>query len=511
MPHDLDRLQADIAQVQHDAAGFGTGRLIAENLILTSAHVLWRSRADREAGLNPKLQGWKVRLVRDSASGAWPFRYGNSVIWHNPKCDLALIQLTDSGGDALHPMLQFRVATVEGSNPHAVEARGYPRASKQAEGPRDLTPALGRLTAADPDRPLRFGIDPCDLPKDPNAGWPGMSGSAVLLRDAPDPNTIWIYGVVREVPPNFNGQLHIARLADPWMQDRVFRRLLIEAGAEDKDAEDPSDLVKVSNALAPLIAISNYSADGCINLEDIIRKIILEHKVSSRKHWIGLSQFIMPTQFSPDAFWQCIFVGLINTFGNEKTPTHAPGLVDLMNHKDSLCYRLVTPSSSFIDITCNLVASAARAALESGQDESTKSRIKADIIHKMQDWNFSAKWNRNRKIDFVDLRCDPRSKTVSVTSVDDDQLSTRPQDYPERLGTTSEMLRYISSLANSDYIVDLGNPFYPSGYAWVKFITKFIDNRRLNIDRIRVNLSDLEEWDFVNPEFDYEVWGAKSS
>jgi len=39
--YDLDRLHRDIAQIQHDDAGFGTGRLVAENLILTAAHTLW--------------------------------------------------------------------------------------------------------------------------------------------------------------------------------------------------------------------------------------------------------------------------------------------------------------------------------------------------------------------------------------------------------------------------------------------------------------------------------------
>jgi hypothetical protein len=45
MSYDLTRLQSDIAQLQHDAAGFGTGRLVAENLILTAAHTLWNKDA----------------------------------------------------------------------------------------------------------------------------------------------------------------------------------------------------------------------------------------------------------------------------------------------------------------------------------------------------------------------------------------------------------------------------------------------------------------------------------
>ena len=171
MPYDLTRLQSDIAQLQHDAAGFGTGRLVAENLFLTAAHTLW----NKEKGTGPELDGWQVRLTRDRSAGLWRFRQGNRVVWKNRACDLALIQLVDPAGGPLRPEMRLRVATVSGSNAHVVEARGYPRASKQAEGPRDLTPAFGHLTAADRDRPLRFGVDSSDLPNDPHAGWPGMS------------------------------------------------------------------------------------------------------------------------------------------------------------------------------------------------------------------------------------------------------------------------------------------------------------------------------------------------
>jgi len=235
MPYDLTRLQSDIAQLKHDDAGFGTGRLVAENLILTAAHTLW----NKEKGTGPELAGWQVRLTRDRRADGWRFRRGNRVIWHDHARDLALILLVDPEGGPLRPELRLRVATVSGSNVHAVEARGYPRASKQAEGPRDLTPALGRLTAADRDRPLRFGVDSSDLPNNPHAGWPGMSGSAVLLQDWPDQDEIWVYGVVQAVPANFDGQLSVARFADAW-QDAIFRRLLVAAGAPDKDAEDPT-------------------------------------------------------------------------------------------------------------------------------------------------------------------------------------------------------------------------------------------------------------------------------
>src|SRR5215218_3643726 len=106
MAYELDRLQADIAQVQHEAAGFGTGRLVAENLILTSAHVLY----DKDRGTGPELEGWQVRLARDRSTAAWPFRTGNCVVWHDRARDLALIQIVDAEDGPLRPRLHLRIA-----------------------------------------------------------------------------------------------------------------------------------------------------------------------------------------------------------------------------------------------------------------------------------------------------------------------------------------------------------------------------------------------------------------
>lgn len=227
------RLQADVAQIQHDNAGFGSGRLVAKNLVLTAAHTLWNS-----AG-SALPNGWQVRFARDRTKEGWRFRRESVVRWCDRARDLALIEITDFGVYPYFPKLALRVADILGNKMHHVEARGYPRASKSADRPRDLTPALGRLTAAAADRPLRFEIESSDLPNRPHLDWPGMSGSAVTLQDYPKGGVIWIYGVVQGVPANFDGQLSVSRLADAW-KDPTFRQILVEAGAPNVDAEDPT-------------------------------------------------------------------------------------------------------------------------------------------------------------------------------------------------------------------------------------------------------------------------------
>ena len=237
MPDDLTELNADIAQVQNQDAGFGTGRLVAENLILTAAHTLWR-----KIGADPVLDGWQVRLERDRKPDDWPFRRDNTVIWHDEARDLALIQLVRPEAGPLRPRLRLRVATVSWNNHHSVEARGYPRAGKEDNRPRELIPVCGKLHAGTQDKALFFGVDPADLPNHPHEDWPGISGSAVAFSDWPDRQEIWVYGVVRGVPGSFDRQLRVSRLAEVWQGDARFRSLLVKAGAPDLDAEDPTVL-----------------------------------------------------------------------------------------------------------------------------------------------------------------------------------------------------------------------------------------------------------------------------
>ena len=134
--YDLTRLQSDIAQLQHENAGFGTGRLVAENLVLTAAHTL----LNRGIGPGPTASSWQVRLAGDRSAWHRGFSVATTVVWRDEVRDLALSCLRIGKEVRSGPRLRLRDRRHIPGNAHPVEARGYPRASKEAEGPRDLTP-----------------------------------------------------------------------------------------------------------------------------------------------------------------------------------------------------------------------------------------------------------------------------------------------------------------------------------------------------------------------------------
>ena len=221
------------------------------------------------------LNEWQVRLARDRRSTEWRFREGNEVIWHNPELDLALIQVLAPEEEPLKPQFGLRVATLRTNDRPVVEIRGYPRASKREDGKRRLTSTSGRLKSDEADGPLVFGVEASDLPNTPRSGWPGISGSLVLLPDSPDPEFIWAYGVVREIPPYFDKQLAVARLADAWTTDPKFRDLLVAAGAPDEDAEDPLEASAARSRTARVRRNNNYERAINRTREHLSRGLVL--------------------------------------------------------------------------------------------------------------------------------------------------------------------------------------------------------------------------------------------
>jgi hypothetical protein len=290
-----------------------------------------------------------------------------------------------------------------------------------------------------------------------------------------------------------------ALVGQGWKADDEISIGPVEAGSEVK---------KLTGVLAPLVPLSDVVAGGDINIEVVVQRLILEHASNARKRWVGLSTFKMPTAFSRRAFSECILLGLIKAFQSENSVSQFVGLVDIAEAQGVPWCRLTTPSSYFTDVACNTTQTIVNRSLHATDRSAAKEGTRRDMMTMAADYNVSFELS-SRTIDLVEIRLDSRSKTASIHSIPNEALSTEVQDYPSRLSSTSEILRYAASLANAGPVAIMGDPFYAQGYAWAKFCAYFLDHKGFDLGRFRVNESDIEEWDYVNTEFDYEVWGRK--
>jgi hypothetical protein len=231
MGYPLEELYADVAQVWHSSAGlFGSGRLIGRNLVLTARHVV-----TPEKSALPAKDGWQVCLKAQPDQGCLWIK--GTVVWYGQgNLDLALIELQPEKGAVSIPKLKLRIGRIDQVQQHVVRGLGFPRGAK-VDNKRVLFVPSGKLDDSGQDT-LIFGIDQQYQPESPNEDWRGFSGSAVVLEDSTDSESVWIYGAAQQVPQNFTRQLDVARLAKAW-EDPGFGAILRGAGASLEPPEDP--------------------------------------------------------------------------------------------------------------------------------------------------------------------------------------------------------------------------------------------------------------------------------
>lgn len=237
---------------------------------------------------------------------------------------------------------------------------------------------------------------------------------------------------------------------------------------------------------------------------------MLHEQEIKRKRWRGLGQFRLPTTFSVRAFGELILVGLVEAFRNRE-PIEFVSIIDISSVRDLLFYRL---SSQYIELTdvinnrCERMTTEALA--QDAEPMKAKLRHEAEVSSIIGDFHLTGSINMTHGLNCHSLRCDARSKTASIRPLE--MRSTRPQDYAEKMETTSELLQYISAVMSRNRgILDMGDPFAIRANNWIKFVTSFVDNRGIDLGRIQVNDADPEEWNYINTELDYEIAGASKT
>jgi hypothetical protein len=212
---------SDVAVVYRPGVneGYGSGRLIAPGLVLTSAHVI-----QEDDGSVCLVRDWNVVLLRDSRPGAgWGRPHKARVVWTGKDgLDMAVLQVQPaSTAQSLPvPVIAPIYASYDQLQSLEVHATGFPEAWRDEARTRDLT-VSGTLWVSTRDGPYTWIAV---LHPDRREGWKGMSGATVCLPG--DDGRVYLFGVVQQVPANFSGgTLDVARVSNA-IADDAFRRLV---------------------------------------------------------------------------------------------------------------------------------------------------------------------------------------------------------------------------------------------------------------------------------------------
>jgi hypothetical protein len=125
-----------------------------------------------------------------------------------------------------------------------------------------------------------------------------------------------------------------------------------------------------------------------------------------------------------------------------------------------------------------------------------------------EDKIFFAQWHGHGSIDFtrpgvLQIEYDPDGKTMSIKSQKD--FSLDPLEYEHHVETTSELLSYIGA-AQSTVFGFLGDiDSVTKNWPLLKLTTCILDREPIDIDAIRINSNDYEQWDYRNTKLEAEL------
>ncbi|MCG2645813.1 MULTISPECIES: hypothetical protein [Bradyrhizobium] len=213
----------------------------------------------------------------------------------------------------------------------------------------------------------------------------------------------------------------------------------------------------------------------------------------------------MPATFSVQAFAESIGFGLVDAF-KHREPVEFVVLAARVDYRGHAAYSLTSPYIELTEAALNRVQRVVSLHKEHGPDgkEEAKRLYQQELEIALEGFHISGSVILEDGLNCVRVRCDPRTRTAHLQPFS--PRSTKPQDYPNRLSYTSEILEYAVALLNAKYlIVDADDPALQNLYPLVKLLSRFMDHHSIDLGHFRVNDADPEEWDFENAELDYEL------
>ncbi|MCU1267208.1 MAG: divergent domain protein [Acidobacteria bacterium] len=124
-----------------------------------------------------------------------------------------------------------------------------------------------------------------------------------------------------------------------------------------------------------------------------------------------------------------------------------------------------------------------------------------------REWNIAINLVVSEKFLPVEFVYDPVTKRISVTTLR--ILSGNPDDYSNKVTTTSEVLHYIAAMANGRIGVfdDFFDPA-KQNYPLLKLVFA-ASKAEFDLNSLRINVDDYEEWDYLNPAFNDKLLTRK--
>jgi len=277
-------------------------------------------------------------------------------------------------------------------------------------------------------------------------------------------------------------------------------------GSPEKPEKDP-EKIRTSGDFSPGIV----KGDFIVN-----QTIVRQEKTTKRKTWRPLDSITLPlmsdTSASRLGVWKTMAETLVEMFGQisytdfnilvnsdsaEKNGQVVP-VRQMVTYQPGFCPQVQRKYALLIK---QIMAWKDAGATTEGRI-SLESKLKQDQAC-LEGWTQIVDVPTSPAWTPVQCVCDSAGKKVSFQAIE--KYSVNPADYPEHIGNSKEFLLLISSYFNAEGLAfggDIG--WATNNYSLMKFTMAVLD-RTVDLDKVRVNVDDPYEWDYINGDLDAEI------
>lgn len=266
-------------------------------------------------------------------------------------------------------------------------------------------------------------------------------------------------------------------------------------------------------ALSPTLNAGNVRAERDVIIQQIINNTTIhQYQQNRRKRWRELEMFSYPTwNLERDISTNYpvhLIVALHRVFAKHgyTTFTSEVAVEDRENAEGPYqAITLISHQIRFVGELRMLLTSLWSDNRTREERQGIQEQENQESIALQKDWQLDLRFAQTKGKLPYEFLYDPDGRRIRISPHDD--APATPEEYPDKLQRTSELLLFLNALRRQNFLTfDISTVNHHYGLA--KLFLDILDREPISLGKVRINVEDYEDWDYLNPQADLEFGRA---
>ncbi|MFY9558777.1 MAG: hypothetical protein WAQ52_00950 [Terriglobales bacterium] len=240
----------------------------------------------------------------------------------------------------------------------------------------------------------------------------------------------------------------------------------------------------------------------------LIGDVIIKQEIiqaAKRKTWRPLAVFSYPTQnleHDLPTNYQAHLALQMHKIFKSKGYTQFTGIITIRTQNVSnlqvAVINLVTNQHAYVGAIHNAV----KQLWDVNRDRvALQNALNTELKELYQDWTIDICLFSDARPVAYRFTYDPEAHRISILA--HENTSAAPDDYPDRVSCTGELFPLLAAILRSEGFLVAGNlETVLHSYPLSKLFLELLDTHSCDANNVRVNVDDVEDWDYINPAAD---------